>query len=162
MTTDSAKSSGHAYFWSREEEKRLIDLWKDGVTDSKTLSQHIARKPEAIKKKLSRLGLVVAPIKIVKTTTGELDIPKELYTIEEALRLMAGALNTLQKPGLDKAEVARLKTIVTTSKAYQKLFADYVDYRGVEKKLLQLRKDYAELVKNRKKQPDSATYPQTP
>ena len=167
MAVDSTGSSRSAYFWSHEEETKLVKLWEQGVRDPGILSQHITRKPEAIKKKLSRLGLVVVPGKVVKTTTGELEIPKELYSVEEALKLLAGAMDALQKPNLDKTEVARLRAIVIAVRTYQELFADYADYRGVEKELVQLNARYEELVQgmsvqDKTKQSKSATDSQIP
>jgi hypothetical protein len=38
------------YYWSREEERKLRDLWKNGEHDPKVLAAHIGRKPEAVSK----------------------------------------------------------------------------------------------------------------
>ncbi|MCW4016335.1 MAG: hypothetical protein NWF06_08195 [Candidatus Bathyarchaeota archaeon] len=102
----------------------------------------------AIKKKCKRIGLevVVRVSGISKTTTSELEIPKELPSVEETLKILAGALKMASKPGLDKIEVHRLQVVATLAKTYKELLADYVNYREIEKKLLELDAKYAKLI----------------
>ena len=78
------------YFWSVNEERMLGKLWREGMTDPEILAARLKRKPEAIRKKLQRLGLVVGRDKTAATTTNGvritderemLDIPEELPTI---------------------------------------------------------------------------------
>ena len=79
-----------SYFWSVDEERQLGKLWREGVTDPEILAGRLKRKPEAIRKKLKRLGLVVGRDRTAGTTTNgvritdereALDIPEELPTI---------------------------------------------------------------------------------
>jgi IS30 family transposase len=139
------------YFWSHEEEKRLMDLWKKGEHDARIIAAQLNRKPEAIRKKLQRLGLVVGhKEKISRTTTTKeeeetqikLDIPDELPSVEQALKLLVAAMNALSQPGLSKSDIQRLRNVVSTVKTYQGLFADYVHYREIETELVELRKKY--------------------
>jgi len=82
-----------SYFWSGDEERQLTKLFMEGVTDPEILAIKLKRKPEAVRKKLQRLGLVVGRDKTAGTTHGVripdqremLDIPEELPTVEEAL-----------------------------------------------------------------------------
>jgi len=145
-----------SYFWSGDEERQLTKLWKEGVTDPEILAIKLKRKPEAIRKKLQRLGLVVGRDKTVETTTNgvritdereELDIPKDLMTVEEALQMQMGALNALRQPNLPRVEIMRLRAIIEGVKIYKGLFADYLDYRGIEKELVDLHMKFAELRK---------------
>jgi hypothetical protein len=76
-----------------------------------------------------------------------LKIPKELPTVEETLKMLAGALNAAMLPGLDKVEVQRLQMVATLARTYKDLFSDYVDYRGIEAELTELRAKYEDLVK---------------
>ena len=46
------------YFWGREEEAKLLELWRKGVTNVDVLAKELNRKPGAIRKKLERLGVV--------------------------------------------------------------------------------------------------------
>jgi len=45
------------YYWTWEEEARLLELWKKGITNPSVLAKEIDRKPGAIEKKLERLSL---------------------------------------------------------------------------------------------------------
>jgi hypothetical protein len=97
----------------------------------------------------------------VKTTTGELEIPKELYSVEEA-QASTWSYGYPSETKLGQNEVARLRAIVIAVRTYQELFADYADYRCIEKKLVQLDARYEELVQgmsaqDKTKQSKSAT-----
>jgi len=138
-----------SYFWSVDEERTLGKLWREGVTDPEILAVRLKRKPEAIRKKLQRLGLVVGRDQTAKTTTNGvritderemLDIPEELPTVEEALKMQMGALNALRQPNLPRVEIMRLRAIIEGVKIYKGLFADYLDYRGIEKELVRIHK----------------------
>ena len=78
--------------------------------------------------------------------TSSLNIPKELPTIEEALKILASALKASTQAGLDKVEVQRLQTVATLARTYKDFFADYVDYRGIEIELVELKAKYEDLV----------------
>jgi len=90
------------YYWTRAEEANLLELWKKGITDPRLLSQKLNRKLGAIKKKLERLGVVVVQRNIHKTTTS-VALSKNLLTREEALKILAGALELLSRVGLNDA-----------------------------------------------------------
>lgn len=145
---DSPKS----YYWTREEERKLVEYWRQGVRNPEVLADRLGRKLEGVKKKLSRLGLVVEPEKRGGPTTTELEMPEELPSVEEALKLLVAAMEALQKPGLSRAEVSRLRSIIQAVRIYKELFADYVDYRGIEAELIELEAKYGKLVENQKKQ----------
>jgi len=146
------KDSPKSYYWTREEERKLIEYWRQGVRNPEILADRLGRKLEGVKKKLSRLGLVVEPEKRGDPTTTELEMPEELPSVEEALKLLVAAMEALQKPGLSRAEVSRLRSIIQAVRTYKELFADYVDYRGIEAELIELEAKYGKLVENQKKQ----------
>jgi hypothetical protein len=58
-----------------------------GVTNVDVLAKELNRKPEAIRKKLERLGVVGLSPRINRTTTTEVALSKGLLTHEEALKL---------------------------------------------------------------------------
>jgi hypothetical protein len=66
-----------------------------------------------------------------------------LPSIEEKLRVLDAALVALEKPGLSRAEVARYSKIIDGIKVYNDLFAKFVNYRGLEYKVLELEKRLA-------------------
>jgi len=130
------------YFWTREETDRLRSLWESGVRDFRVLAEKLGRSSSAVEKKLKRLGLVVVGARRAKTTTT-LELPKELPTVEEALKILAGALMAAGEPDLDRVEVQRLQAVATLARTYKELLADYIDYRLIETKLVELEAKYA-------------------
>jgi hypothetical protein len=66
-----------------------------------------------------------------------------LPSIEEKLRVLDAALVALETPGLSMAESARLNKIIQGTKIYQELFANFVNYRALENKVLELEKQLA-------------------
>jgi len=48
--------------------------------------------------------------------------------VEESLKVLAATLKTLGQPGLSAAEIRRCGAVIRASRAYQKLFAEYVQY----------------------------------
>jgi hypothetical protein len=83
-------------------------------------------------------------------SSPKLKLPEELPSIEETLKTLEAALEALQTPGLEKTDVLRLRSIIAGAKAYKELLADYINYRGLEAELLELREKYAELSKKTK------------
>jgi hypothetical protein len=103
---------------------------------------------DAIYKKIERLGLeVVDEEKHNLSTTTSLELPEELPSVEETLIKLSAALAVLEKPGLEKTDIMRLRNMILGVKVYKDLLADYIDYRGLEAELVELRKKYAELSK---------------
>jgi hypothetical protein len=137
-----------------------MDLWNKGEHNADVLAAQLSRKPEAVRKKLARMGLVVGHEKknAGTTTTREeeteqetrvrLNIPKELPTIEEILKLQVSAMNALTKGNITKTDIARFKTIIQGTKIYKEMFADYVHYLEIEKELVELSRQVHEMVKN--------------
>lgn len=150
--------------WSADEEKQLKGLI-EAKTPRDVIAAKLGKKSDAVSIKCQRLGLEVVVAKGFTTTTS-ISIPKELLSVEEALLMLAGALKAACKPGLDKVEVQRLQVVATLARAYKDILADYVNYREIEAKLLELEVKYAKLVKEKTKgdasKPDSAPLVQSP
>jgi hypothetical protein len=136
--------------WTIEEEKKLRRLVEAGHS-IKEISCDLKKSVGAIKKKMERLELQVVvvqePTDSRMTTSKTIDLPKELFSVEEALAMLAGALKRSCESGLEKVEVQRLQVVATLARNYKEILADYLDYRGVEQELLELRHKYAELSK---------------
>jgi len=138
--------------WKSEEEKELIEHFKRcGAQPSAIpqLAKRFDRSPEAIIKKLGRLGLNVVGAKIELTTT--IEKVKDLPSLEDVLKLVAGALQKATEPGLGKTELQRLSTIADLYKAYVDGLERYVQYRKIEEKLVELEKKYGELAREKTK-----------
>lgn len=134
--------------WPKEDTDKLVELVDAKKPLDVIVSQFSGRSEGAIKQKIRRLGLeVVVSTQGVGTTTSELKIPKDLPSVEEALKILAAALKRAAQEGLDKVEVQRLNVVATLARTYKELFADYVHYREIEAKLVELEVKYAKLAK---------------
>ena len=87
------------------------------MTDPQVLAKELGRKPRAVLAKLNRLGVVVVKQNFQRTTTTEVT-DKDLLTHEQALKVLAGALEFLRQPGQDKLELQRLRILVDAVQAY--------------------------------------------
>jgi len=76
----------------------------------------------------------------VDALTVQLKRGGPLPSIEEKLRVLDAALVALEKPGISRADVARYSKIIDGVKVYNDLFAKFVNYRGLEIKVLELEK----------------------
>ena len=108
----------------------------------------------SVEEQLKRLELEVVVRQIQQTTTS-IVMPKDLPSVEEALKKLAAAMKALETPGLSKTEVTRLRSLIQATGAYQVRFAEYVNYRGLEKGLVELEEKYEELVKREKLKEES-------
>jgi len=85
--------------WSKAERDRLLSLRIDGLKVAEIASR-MGKTSQAVMKKLERLGLKVVQCgKSTSTTTSEMILPEELFTVEEALKIQAGALKALETRG---------------------------------------------------------------
>jgi IS30 family transposase len=133
--------------WTVEEERQLRRLREEGRS-CREIASIMKKTEQAIMKKLQRSGLKVVQLrKSIETTSEELIVPKELISIEEALLELTAAMTALKKPNISKTEVMRLKALVQTSGLYQKRLADYIDYRRLEVKVIDLTDKYEQLTR---------------
>ena len=98
-----------------------------------------------MRQKISRLRLVVVVRQIQQTTTSN-----ELPSVEKALQKLNDALVSLESPGLDQAETLRLRSIIQGRKLYIEKFAEFLNYRELEARLIELEGKYAALTKKAK------------
>jgi hypothetical protein len=144
--------------WSVETEKLLRELAASGA-DISVIAGKLGKSRDAILKKAERLGLEVVGGKGYATTTS-LEMPKELPSVEEALKMLAAALKAACTSGLDKVEVQRLQVVATLARTYKDLLVDYINYRAIEVKLVELEANYAKIVKEKaqghESKPDSS------
>jgi hypothetical protein len=131
--------------WPTEDEKKLQDWVTLGIgLDVITFSFEGKYTKEGIRQKIMALCLEEQSSQQKSCSSSNLELPPELPSIEEALISLSAALKALEQPGLDQTEVIRLRSIIAGVKTYKELFADYVDYRGLEAEVMELRKKYAE------------------
>jgi hypothetical protein len=137
--------------WTAEEERQLRDL----VAAKKpigVIAEALGKSNESVRLKMMRLGLVVdEQVNFQCSTSTKLKLPKVLPSIETILKKLVAAMNALETPGLSKNEIARLRSIIQAASVYQVKIAEYMDYRGIEAKLIDLDEKYARLVREKGK-----------
>jgi hypothetical protein len=134
--------------WSRNEEKELVNLFRKG-TSLEALAERYRRNPRAVRAKLERLGLNIAASKL--EVSGGLELPKELPSLEEVLKIVAAAIQKACQGGLGKTELQRLDTIATLYKAYAAGLEQYVGYRKIEAELVRMKEKYEQWAKEKTK-----------
>jgi hypothetical protein len=126
--------------WTVEQERQLKVLFDSGKS-IEDISHKLGKSKQSIRHKIQRLELKVEEGRGEKTgcpSSSNLVIPDDLPSIEKQLRVLAGAIDELQKDDLNKTDVMRLGRLIAGVKNYSELFPKYVDYRGIEQKV-----DYA-------------------
>ena len=83
------------------------------------------------------------------STFEELILPEDLPSVEMTLIKLAAAMKALEDPKLTKTDVMRLRTLIHTCTVYQKLFAEYVGYRRIERRLIEANEMFERLRKER-------------
>jgi len=138
------------YYWTREEEAELLELWKKGVTDPAVLAKQLGRQPFGVQRKLERMGVVVGLQKSKTTTTVTLG--KDLLTHEEALKVLVGALELLRQPGQDRLELQRLRILVDAIQAYDGVLEKFERWAEIENRLFEMEKKIQDLQRSSKVQ----------
>jgi hypothetical protein len=100
------------------------------ATAATATSPQIASEPTRGSAEASELG----------ASKVDLELPEQLSSIEEKLKVLDAASKALQQPGLSRGEVLRLHKLVESVRVYNDLFAKFVNYRGIESELLEVRK----------------------
>lgn len=142
--------------WTSEEENHLRHML-EANRSVRAIAKALGKTRDCVRIKIARLGLEVVvreqKNQASTTTTGlnALVLPSELPSIEEQLKILAAALETLRTGQIEKLDVMRLRTIIQGVRVYQELLADYVDYRGIEAKVADLEEKYARLLEEKAK-----------
>ena len=156
--------------WSVDDERQLSRL-VEGGRNSEEISRIMGKSRSSVRAKLFNLGLnsvVVtarvgsAAVAAAATTplapdafhapafgsasvgvVDDLKLPEQLPSVEEELKILAGAVEALRQPGLSRADVSRLHNIIEGVKVYQELFVKYVHYKELEMEVVELRRQFA-------------------
>ena len=135
------------YYWTRKEERKLLDLFKGGLTNPKSLAKELGRTPGAIQKKLERLGVVVVKKLQKSKTTTSVPLSNDLLTHEQALLVLAGAIKKAGEPGLDKLEIMRLRILIDAAKTYDSVLEKFEKWVEIEERMMEMDKQIEELQK---------------
>jgi len=141
--------------WSTQEEAELKSLIEANARINE-ISIKLQKTPGAIFLKCKRLGI---ELKAKGYANTSIPIPRELPSVEETAKILAGALKLATLPGLDKIEVQRLQTVATIAKIYKEHLADYIDYRQIEAKIREMEELNAQLLRERSQSSSSQPDP---
>jgi hypothetical protein len=139
--------------WTPQQETELKQLVETN-TSLDEIATKLQKTPAAIIIKCQRLNIKPQTKGYVDTS---IPLPGQLPSVEETLKLLAGALKTASKPGLNKIEVQRLQAIATIAKTYKELLADYINYRKIETKLREMEEQNAKLLKEKAERTEGVT-----
>ena len=135
--------------WTKKQENQLRSLLNDKKCINE-ISEKIEKSPEAIRVKIKRLGLEVVvdreSTNYCTTTSNEI-LPEELISMEEALKMLIGALKLACTPGLSKVEVQRLQVVANLTKNYTRELPVFLQLHDVEKRLFEIEGKMVEFTK---------------
>jgi hypothetical protein len=131
--------TGKVWTTQQEAELRALVKQKSGVD---LIAAKLGKSSKAVLIKCQRMGLALESEGYANTSVP---IPKELPSVEETAKILAGALKASVKPGLSRVEVQRLQTVANIAKMYKELIVDYIHYREVETKLNEVVEQNAKL-----------------
>ena len=138
--------------WNKKDIELLKQLAKEGQK-WEVIAAELGRSVEAVQKKANRLGVDVVvcppPPSLQTTTTSAKLETKELITVQRALEILAAALEKSVNPGLDSIEIQRLNAVSTLARTYENLFARFMQYKEIEKRVVELEAKYARLAKEK-------------
>ncbi len=129
--------------WTVQEEAELKALIEKNAS-LEEISVNLKKSPKAVITKSQRLGLPLQSKGYIDTS---IHLPRQLPSIEETTKILAGALKASIKPGLSKLEIQRLQVAANIAKMYKELVVDYAHYRDVERKLVEMGEQNAKLQK---------------
>ncbi len=91
--------------WTAQEEVELKAL-VDANSNVDAIAAKLNKTPKAVITKCQRLGLRLQTEGYLNTS---ISIPKELPSVEEAIKMLAGAMRASVMPGLNRLDVQRLQ-----------------------------------------------------
>ena len=137
--------------WSAELENQLRELLQAGKS-VKVVAKVLGKTENAIRQKMIKLELVEEKkTENSAVFSSTLVLPKDLPSVETVLKKAAAALVGLETPGLSKTEVMRLRALIQSAAVYQVKIAEYMEYRRIEAKLIDLDEKYERLIRERRK-----------
>jgi hypothetical protein len=127
--------------WTIQEETELKAL-VEANAKIEEIAAKLKKTPGAVILKSQRLGLQLQVKGYVDTS---IPLPRELPSVEETTKILAGALRASVKPGLNRLEVQRLQMVANISKTYKEMVVDLAHYREVEINLKEIAEQNAQL-----------------
>ena len=138
--------------WDINEERKLRQLVEEGKSVDE-ICRVMVKTRDAVLSKMYGLGLKQQKEedngRVQRRLSSSFELPEELMSVEESLKKLSAALKALETPGLDQAETLRLRSIISGVKVYKEIFADYLNYRELEERLVELERKYGDLFRKK-------------
>jgi len=138
-------------YWTFEQIQTFVEMLGEGKPVEE-IAEKLHRTVDAIILKAKRLGMEIPEkcraknrkIKVTKigaTTTSMETLPaitpaKELITMEEMLKVLLGALELLQQPGISSLELKRCRAVVSMARSYLSMLKTYERMADLEQWLV--------------------------
>ena len=134
--------------WTNEQEKQLR-AFVDAGKSFHEISAALEKSPEAVRAKIKRLDLEVVKHQSAGScsSTSNAVLPQELISMEEALKMLVGALKLACTPGLSKIEAQRLQVVANLSRNYIRELPVFLRLQDVEKRLFEIEGRMVEFAK---------------
>jgi hypothetical protein len=131
--------------WSVEEERRLKELLGSGYSTSQVATE-LGKSCEGVRQKMLKLGLKEQQLRNSSCCSSNVPLPENLPSVENAMKEVWSAIQSLKQPNLSHAESQRLRAIIMGARIYKELFADQANYRRIEEELVEMRKRLGEMI----------------
>ncbi|WNZ28472.1 MAG: hypothetical protein IAX21_07325 [Candidatus Bathyarchaeota archaeon] len=135
--------------WTKDQEMQLRELLQAGKS-IQVIAKTFGKTQNAIRQKMIKLELEEKKSNC-SLFSSTLKLPEEIPSIETVLKTALAALKALEKPGLAKVEVMRLRAIIQSAAVCQVKIAEFIDYARIEAKLIELDEKYEKLVQEKRK-----------
>lgn len=139
--------------WTAQEEVELKALVEADLHVDE-IAVKLQKTPKAVITKSKRLGLQLQADGYVSTS---LPLPRELPSVEEVLKILAGAMKASVKPGLNRLDVQRLQAVANISKTYKEILVDYMGYREIERKMEEMDKRLQQTLEEQERRKNSTS-----
>ena len=137
--------------WNKKDMKYLREQRAAGKSFG-VIAELLGKSEEAIRNKCKRMGLDDNDQEnLWSPSSADLPLPAEIPSVETVLKIAVAAMMQLRTPGLSKGEVGRLRSLVHSAGVCQVRIGEYVNYRRIEAKLIDLDEKYERLIRERRK-----------
>jgi transposase-like protein len=139
--------------WTPEEEEIIARMYAEGASVEEIAGKLPPdRTVPAVVKQITRMGLGRGGLlsgqskkSIVPTIEGV-----EVMSLEDVLKILAGAIKSLQKGGeIDDVELTRLRTMISAIRSYVTVYESFEKYAELEARMKRLEADWEQIIRTK-------------
>ena len=137
--------------WTKKEKKILAEQVAAGKSVG-VIAEILGKSEMSIRNMKKRMGLDGGGVEATESPSSvTLVMPEEIPSVETMLKKAVAAVDALETPNLPKSEVYRLRALVQSACELQRKIGEYMNYRRIEAKLIDLDEKYERLVREMRK-----------